>query len=114
MGKNTSDAERQLEVTLQQVLEKGQVQIHVTDDDDPAQPIPAAQVKVMDGTTIVTGVTDANGEVTLEIGFSSLKPFEPKTVTVVASKDGYTQQAPITVTVIAVATIDVHAVLVSQ
>jgi hypothetical protein len=113
MEKNRIDAQNQLLVTLQEALAKGKVTVRVTDNRDPGQPIMDAQVEVMDGSTTVPGVTDANGEVTLEIDLSTLPLFTSKTVTVLASKNGFTQSEK-PVMVIAVATTDVNLVLVPQ
>jgi hypothetical protein len=112
---NKQEAEAQL-VGLQTAVTTGKIAVRVTDTSDPAQPIEGALVTVTDGTTI-TGTTDANGEVTLEVSFSGMNVFTTKPVKVTATKpDGFTQndQSEKTVTVIAVATIDVNLVLIPQ
>jgi hypothetical protein len=111
MNVNTINAEIDLNVTLQEALESGKIHVRVTDNRDPPRPIEGAQVEVMDGPTVIPGVTDANGEIILEIDFSGLPLFTAKPVTVVASQAGFTPSEQ-TATVIAVATIDVNLALV--
>jgi hypothetical protein len=113
MNQNRNAAETQLEVTLQEAVEKGTVKVRVTDDAIPPQPLPQAQVEVSDGTDTVSGMTDDDGEVVLEIDFSGLAPLTPKTVTVAASQSGFTPSAKTTIA-IAIATIDVHLALVAE
>ena len=115
MNDNKVAAEEQLNVGSQEAVTSGKIAVQVTDDGDPAQPIADAQVTITDGTT-VTGTTNADGEVTLEVSFSDIDLFATKTVRVTTTKPGFTQsqQSTKTVTVIAVATIDVNLVLIPQ
>lgn len=92
------------------------LQVRVTDTRRPASPFAGARVVVTDGaTTVAQGVTDAQGDVVLEVDMRSTagkgKPlFTAKTLTVTASKDGVTPQTK-TVTVVALATVDVTLAL---
>ena len=100
-------------------FEAGTIQVRVTDTHDPGRPIQGAQVIVRDGTTTLTqGNTDVNGAVTLEIPNlgSAQQLFTQKTITVVTLKNGFTQIAQSTksVTVVAIATIDVSLALAPQ
>lgn len=95
----------------------GKIQVRVTDNHDPRRPLQGAQVLAKDGSTILDqGNTDINGASTLEINLSnesSQELFTPKTITVEASKNGFVQSTK-TITVIAIATIDVHLALAPQ
>jgi len=114
MNDNKVAAQEQLNVELQEAVTTGQIVVQVTDDSDPPQPIEGAQVTVIDG-TIVTGTTNADGEVTLDVSFDDMKFFATKevAVTVVTPPDGYTlsERSAQKVTTIALATIDVNLVL---
>lgn len=106
--------------TAKTLFAAGTIQVHVTDNHDPGRPIPGAQVIARDGTTtLAQGGTDANGNITLEIDLkvsTGQELFTPKPITVVASKNGFTPitQSQRTVTVIAIATIDVPLALAPQ
>ena len=95
----------------------GKIQVRVTDNHDPGRPIQGAQVVAKDGPTALSqGNTDVNGASTLEIDLSAISSqelFTPKTITVEASKNGFMQSTK-TITVIAIATIDVHLALAPQ
>jgi hypothetical protein len=94
----------------------GKIQVRVIDNHDPGRPIQGAQVVAKDGsTTLDQRNTDINGASTLEINLSnesSQELFTPKTITVEASKNG--MQSTKTITVTALATIDVRLVLTPQ
>jgi hypothetical protein len=125
MTSDTTDAQNRLNVNFSGDLDPataipfaaGKIQVRVTDNHDPGRPIQGAQVLAKDGsTTLDQGNTDINGDSTLEINVSnesSQELFTPKTITVEASKNGFVQSTK-TITVIAIATIDVHLALAPQ
>jgi hypothetical protein len=128
MQTNTAETQTQLNVDFSETssaaipFAAGRIQVRVTDNHDPRGPIPGSQVVAMDGTTtLTTGVTGLDGEITLEIDLKEKSSkgqelFIPKTITVMAAKNGFTQitQSKKTVTVIAIATIDVRLELAPQ
>jgi hypothetical protein len=129
MTSNTADAQNMLNVNFSGNLDPaaiangattfaaGKIQVRVTDNHDPGRPIQEAQVVAKDGsTTLDQRNTDVNGASTLEIDLSnesSQELFTPKAITVEASKNGFVQSTK-TITVIAIATIDVRLVLAPQ
>jgi hypothetical protein len=125
MSSNTTDAQNRLNVNFSGNLAPAlaipfaasKVQVRVTDNHDPRRPIQGAQVVAKDGPIILNqGNTDINGASTLEIDLSTISAqelFTPKTITVEASKNGFVQSTK-TITVIAIATIDVHLALAPQ
>ena len=96
-----------LQVDLQDALQVGQLQVRVTDHQDPAQPILGADVQAFVGAALVAqGATDRNGDITLEINFDNVPLLFPKLVKVTAASSGF-MAAEQTVAAIALATIDV-------
>lgn len=111
---NKDNAETTLAVSLTEAVKTGSIQVRVSDNQDPPQPIPGAQVQALDGTTVVDqGTTGTNGEATLEISFNDVALFATKSIRVVATRDSFTSSEQ-TVTTIAVATIDVNLELTPQ
>ena len=121
MALNTKDAQQQLNVdfmgdtTATIPFAAGKIQVRVTDNHDPGRPIQGAQVKAKDGATELTQETDVNGVAAFEIPNlgSAQKLFVPRPITVEASKNGFKQSTQ-TITIVAIATIDVRFMLAPQ
>jgi hypothetical protein len=117
MNEDARNAATMLNVnSLSDAVKFGRIRVRVTDNGNPAQLLPDAQVTAEIETEVIVGAREPNGELTFEIDFSKMgemgEMLKTKTVIITASQDGTESSVP--VTAIALATIDVNLVLPVQ